>query len=275
MARQLAVIVLVVPAVVAAGGGPGIAADFCPPRTVGISDAESTEGWAESTASLNFTVMTAGCAGGTVKYKTSSGGNGLPPATAGTDYLPVTGELSWAPGESGFQTISVPILGDGIVEPDESLTLQLYEPSGLSLTDSAGVGTILDDDPFTIDVELAASEPFCIETCVTCRLRVVASAPAADDVTVRIATRDGTAAGGSDFEAVTARTLRIPAGSTEARFGISILDDKQAEPDERFYVTVYAPSAGQIGDGTVTVVITDDDGTARTAVPGTRLHGAR
>lgn len=253
IARRLAVIVLVGSSALALGGTPGSADVICGTRSVAVSDAWRVEGGPTNPGTLNFTVLTAGCAGGTVQFQTTPG-----TATPGVDYVAASGQLSWAPNDSTGRTISIAIVGDDAVEPDESLTVDLVNPAGLSVTDGTGYGTITDDDPFTVSLGLVAagSRPFCLEICVTCRLRVESSAPAATDVTVHFAAYDGTAKAGADYAAVKGKVV-IPAGATRAEFGIGILDDTVPEPDEWFLVSILAVSAGSIGDGTATVTLVD------------------
>jgi len=45
------------------------------------------------------------------------------------------------------RTITVDVLGDLIHEPNETFTVQLSAPNGLTIEDGTGVGTIIDDDP--------------------------------------------------------------------------------------------------------------------------------
>ena len=51
-------------------------------------------------------------------------------ATAGSDYTAVSGTLNWADGDSSPKTISIPILGDTIYEPNETFTVTLSSPTG-------------------------------------------------------------------------------------------------------------------------------------------------
>ncbi len=66
----------------------------------------------------------------TVKYQSLTSGS----ATAGSDYTPVTGTLSWADGDSSVKVFTVPIIDDTVREQTENLYLRLY--------DLAGAGTI-------------------------------------------------------------------------------------------------------------------------------------
>jgi hypothetical protein len=66
-------------------------------------------------------------------------------ATAGSDYQPTSGILTFAPGETS-KVINVPVYGDTINEPNETFFLDLSSATNAAIADSRGVGTILDDD---------------------------------------------------------------------------------------------------------------------------------
>ena len=68
-------------------------------------------------------------------------------AKAGTDYTQTSGTLSWADGESGTKTITIPVHNDGVVTGDRSFSLALSTASGATLTDpSSATITIYEDD---------------------------------------------------------------------------------------------------------------------------------
>ena len=46
------------------------------------------------------------------------------------DYTTASGTLSWAAGEGGFKTISIPIINDTVTESQESLTVHFSNPTG-------------------------------------------------------------------------------------------------------------------------------------------------
>lgn len=70
---------------------------------------------------------------------------------------------------------------------------------------------------------------------------------------------DDTATAGTDFAALSARTITIPAGQSTASVTIPILDDALFEPDESVHVHLSAPSMGIVGDGDGRGVIHDND----------------
>jgi hypothetical protein len=76
----------------------------------------------------------------TVNYATANG-----TATAPSDYTAKNGTLTFAPGETS-KPVSVSVNGDRVVEPNETFTVNLSSPSGATLSDGQGVGTILNDD---------------------------------------------------------------------------------------------------------------------------------
>jgi hypothetical protein len=78
----------------------------------------------------------------TVAYATADG-----TARGGDDYLALAGRVAFAPGET-VKAISVPIRGDGLVEPNETFFVALSAASNavLSAGYETGTGTIANDD---------------------------------------------------------------------------------------------------------------------------------
>jgi hypothetical protein len=76
----------------------------------------------------------------TVKYATANG-----TALAGSDYTAASGTLTFAPGQTS-QTVTVNVMGNTTVEPNETFAVNLSAASGATLFDGQGVGTILNDD---------------------------------------------------------------------------------------------------------------------------------
>ena len=81
----------------------------------------------------------------TVEYTTADG-----TATAGVDYQPVSGTLSFDPG-AGPQTVRVTLIDDGADEVDETFFLELSQPQSGSLGRARGVAIIIDDDGVLAD----------------------------------------------------------------------------------------------------------------------------
>jgi hypothetical protein len=109
---------------------------------VSVGDATVTEGaaGAGATATLTLTLSQAATAATSVGWSTVSGS-----ASPGGDYIQASGIATFAAG-STTATISVSIVGDGVLEPDELLYIALSGPSGLTIGDDAGQVTIVNDD---------------------------------------------------------------------------------------------------------------------------------
>ncbi len=109
-----------------------------------IDDASIVEGDTGTTA-LVFTVTLDGAVEGgvDVAYATADGS-----AIAPADYAATSGTLTFAGTDGETRTISVPILGDTLVEGDETFTLTLSapQPATVTLARAEATGTILDDD---------------------------------------------------------------------------------------------------------------------------------
>ncbi|MCB0923928.1 MAG: cellulase family glycosylhydrolase [Mycobacterium sp.] len=111
------------------------------PPSVSIADVSVSEGNA-GTTNANFTVTLSKAATTpvTVGYSTANG-----TATAGADFTARSGTLTFAPGVTA-QTVAVAVTGDTAVEPDETFTVALANPSGATLSRATATATIKNDD---------------------------------------------------------------------------------------------------------------------------------
>ena len=115
---------------------PGAArAGFAAPEPASIeaNDAEVREGEA-----LEFRLELSQASGTPVRvdYETAEG-----TAHEGADYVPLSGTVSFAPGET-VKTVAVATLSDGNAEPAETLTLRLSNAQGATLATPEASGTI-------------------------------------------------------------------------------------------------------------------------------------
>jgi len=100
----------------------------------------------------------------TVNYATADG-----TATAGSDYLATSGTLTFNPGVT-TQPITVSVIGDTTVEPNETFFVNLSSPSNATIATGQGTGTIVNDDG------AVASPPTDIPTLSQVSLLVLAAA---------------------------------------------------------------------------------------------------
>ena len=87
----------------------------------------------------------------TVAYQATAGS-----ASAGSDFEPVTGILSWAAGDETAKTFTVPIHADTAAEGTETINLALSDPTGgatIDLVHGTAILSIIDDDGATTPCE--------------------------------------------------------------------------------------------------------------------------
>ena len=116
-------------------------ADQTPADTVTITDVSVNEG-NSGTSLMTFTVTRAsGNTAFAINYATANG-----TATAGSDYVGTSGTLNFGTSTTS-QTVSVTINGDTTVEPSETFFVNLSgATNGVTIADSQGLGTIINDD---------------------------------------------------------------------------------------------------------------------------------
>ena len=76
----------------------------------------------------------------TVAWKTTDGS-----AKSGSDYNGASGTLSFPAGTT-LRTIPIAIRGDAALETSETFYVDLSAPSGASIADARGVGSVRNDD---------------------------------------------------------------------------------------------------------------------------------
>jgi hypothetical protein len=179
-------------------------------------------------------------------------------ATAGSDYLPVSGVLSFPPGET-TRTIAVEIVGDTLFEDDEIFLLGLTGPvNSLVVT-----GTILNDDqPVPIhNIFILDAATWEGQAGVTLLEVAVMLSQASDQpISVNYTTVDGTAIAGLDY-VYQAGTVYFAPGQTTASITMAILGDTVFEPNEAFYIQLSDAVNGTLllPYSTATVTILNDD----------------
>jgi CSLREA domain-containing protein len=176
-------------------------------------------------------------------------------ATSGVDFQPVSGTLTFAPGET-LKSVTVPVIGDRLNEFNETFTLSLSNETNafIDFSSNPPVTTILDDDaPPSVSVSDAGLvEP--ASGTATAVFNVGLSYPSGKVVTVNFATADGTAKAGSDYQAASG-TLAFAPGETTKTVSVVVNSDAEAEPVETFALNLSNPSnvslARAQGTGTI------------------------
>jgi chitinase len=225
--------------------------DRAVPASFSISDVSIVEG-NSGTRNAVVTVSLTGASSQptSVGYSTASGS-----AHAGTDYQAASGTLNFGKGVTS-KTIQVPIIGDTLVESDETFYVNLKNPKKATIADGQGVVTIVDDDTSISIDSVWESEGNSGTT--SFNFTVHLSKAIGQPVTVNYATADGTATAGSDYVAASGK-LTIPAGQTSGTITVLVNGDGVSEPDETFYVNLSNPSSGRIADPLGVGTIMDDE----------------
>ena len=153
-------------------------------------------------------------------------------ATSGVDYGPAGGSVSWAAGETGSKTITIPILDDTLLERDEFFFVDLTALGAavLGRNASARVQIINDDLPELSLDDADLDEGTNAETSALFTVRLSAATPA--PVEVHYHTADGTATAG-DYHAA-AGTLLFAPGELQKTVAIRVAGDTVNENNERF-----------------------------------------
>lgn len=251
-------------AIVAANDG-----DWVAPASIVISDVTVTEGDSSSVNAV-FTVTLIGDHGAvSVGYSTSNY-----TATAGSDYTLTAGTLSFAANESS-KTISVAVLGDTIDEYDQQFYVLLSNATGAVISDSAGVGTILDNDaaPTMTISDVTANEGQRGNT--SFNFTVSLSAASEKSISVNFATANGTATTADGDYVGRNSTLYFSPGQTTGTITITVRADKKKEANETFFVNLSGAVDATIADNQgLGTIVNDDGGQGGGKGPGKPTAGA-
>jgi protocatechuate 3,4-dioxygenase beta subunit len=202
----------------------------------------------------------------TVNYATANDTATL----ANNDYISGNGTVTFEPGET-TKSITVNDVGDITAEPNETFFVNLTSPTNATISDTQGVGTIVNDDTvaiFSIDdvTKLEGNSSTTIYT-----FTVTRSGFTTFPASVQYQTANGTATSGSDYAAITTGTLNFGAGVTTQTITVNVTGDTPPEIDETFFVNLsnplgalvalgpLLPSGGAISDGQGIGTILNDD----------------
>ena len=232
------------------GGPPAVAAWDVRGLQVSIDDAVVTEGTGgATTASIAVTLSAVPGQDISIGYSTNTG-----TADASDFTSAMNGTLTFLAQGSSTQFIAVTINPDTVDENDETFSVSLTTPPGVSIVDGTAQATILDDDDaptVSIDDVTVAETNASSTATFTASL----SHPSDFAIDVSFATDGGSATPGDDFVSGSGVVHFAPNATTQT-VNVTIIGDTLDEPDETFFVNLTGPS---IGDGQGVGTITDDD----------------
>jgi len=222
--------------------------------TLKINDVRQAEG-NSGTKAYTFTVTLSPASTGTVtvKYATANG-----TATAGSDYTAVPATLlTFSPGQTS-QPVTVQVLGDTNREANETFFVNLTAPSGATLADGQGQGTLLNDDGPRLKInDVRKAEGNSGTGAFT--FTVTLSPASTRTVTVKYATANGTARADSDYLAIPATLLTFSPGQTSKPVTVQVLGNTIREANETFVVKLSAADGATLFDGQGIGTIVNDD----------------
>lgn len=194
----------------------------------------------------------------TVSYATSDG-----TAIAPGDYTNLTGSVTFGPGsrDGTIKIIQIPIVSDGVAEPEETFSVTLTSITGQTAIVSGTAETMITDNNRAGISLLAPATVNEIDGKVVFTVKL--SGDVQDAFSVEFNTVNGTAQAPGDFLAQRG-TVNFAAGSldgTTQTFEIELVNDIFAEVDERFSVQLSNIDNPLVVMGTATqsVIINDDD----------------
>lgn len=195
-------------------------------------------------------------------------------ALAGEDYTGQTGTLAWGDGDGDDKVITIEILIDDLVEPQETFGVQLSNPTG-GVEIGAVSTTVVhikpegeddgdddgDDEGDDTCIKLDSASFPAFESAGLATFVVEREGDGAGAASVDYATFDGSAIAGQDYT-TTAGTLSWADGEVgEKSVTVPLTDDTEAESDETISVVLTNAVGGTLGcRDTASIVIVDDDG---------------
>lgn len=187
-------------------------------------------------------------------------------ALAGTHYTNTSGTLSWADGEGGEKSFTVPIINVGGAGGNKTFTATISAPTGAAGID-AGYATvsveIIDDESFTVTpgtlgfggAALAASEAV-----GTLAIAVHRTGGSTGNVSVDYTAVELTAIEGENFLPCSGTLTWLNGDSTVKYIPLTIINDSQVSQPVSLTVTLSGVTGGAaLGTSVVTVTINEDD----------------
>ncbi len=219
---------------------------------ISIADVVEFEG-DSGTTSFAFNVIFTGTLGAnvTVAYSTANG-----TAVAPNDHAAASGTLTFTVGGPTTQAVTVSVVGDVAVEPDETFFVNLSNVTNAVLTRSQATGTIKNDD-----VDVSINDVTVVEGDAGTKNAVFTiSALGSTDRTVAVSytTLNGTAIAGNDFLPAGGAVTFAPGGGT-ATVTVPIIGDKLNESTETFTVQLLSPQGSRLSKGVGVGTILDND----------------
>ena len=235
--------------------------------TVSINDVAIAEGAGGGSSNLTFTITQSAVSGlaTSVNWSTADG----TATTSDNDYTGANGTATIPAGSISVQ-VSISIVGDNKFENNETLFVNLSNPTNVAINDGQGQGTINNDDPLpSISIgDVTAVEGNSGNTSFVFPL--VLSAASSQNVTVSFETSGMTATPGSDYIEQMGSVV-IPAGQVTGQISVTVLGDTILENNETFSVGIF-PVNATVLDNFAIGTITNDDATPSLSITDVNMN---
>jgi hypothetical protein len=239
---------------------------------ISINNATVTEGNA-GTTNMNFAVSVSPVQPVPVTVQATTG---FGSATAG-DFTTFANQLVTIPANTASATVSVQVAGDNVVEPNETMTVTIANPSTGAIITSQGLGTINNDDSAVLSLAAANIVEGNAGNTVT-NLTASLSNPVQGPVAVQFNSVDGTATVGANDYLAANGVLNFASGVTSQTFPFTVRGDLMLEANEALSIQlgglVLPPSVTAVTATAVNpVTIQNDDSATLTLSSPSILEG--
>ena len=179
-------------------------------------------------------------------------------ALAGQDFVANSQTGFFIPAGATSATFTVVVNGDVLNEPDEDFFVRITNVTGAFVNGAQAIGLITNDDPLP---SVSINGFSLVEGNSGASVRnfaITLNAPSGQPVSIDVATANGSATAGTDYNATTASFAFQP-GETTKNFPVTILGDTAPESDESFSAVLSGAFNVTIATGTATATIVNDD----------------
>jgi cytochrome c oxidase assembly protein Cox11 len=212
------------------------------PPSISIGDASGVDGQEGTTAfKFHVTLSSPSSQSITVDFATANG-----TASAPADYASAQGVVTFSPGQTS-QDVVVNVVANPQSHPVKTFAVNLANPTNATLQDSQATGTILNDQGALsvsdVSGTVSATSP------TNYAFIVSLTDPVTLPVTVFIASADGTALAGVDYQQLASTQLTFDPGQTSIPVTVVVNRNSNPGPTLDFTVNLSNPTNAIISDG--------------------------
>ncbi len=187
-----------------------------------------------------------------VQYLTRDG-----TASAGTNYQPAFGSLSWTNGETTPKTFTVSLVNDTLVEGTTVLSLVLTNPTGGATLGPRPIATltILDDDTGPGFLGFSSANYVVSEDATNAVITVTRNFGSTGTVSITYFTTDGTALNGVNYLGTT-NVLSFGPGETNKVFTVPLIDNASIDVNKTLNLGLSNPIGASTNNQIVSALLT-------------------